>query len=135
MKDMSAMININTHLKGVLVFSDVLDIGFLLIFRIWHYVQKGSGSILISMYFQTIIISLSSGNVVNPCPNLWCNNSRKSFFLGICFNDFGFSLVFTQNECFICALCRNITAFYSISLNKTVNTIFEKGRYVPSSLT
>ena len=41
-------------------------------------------------------------------------------FFGICFCDYDFSFVFTKNVCFRCALCGNVTLFYQLSLNKTV---------------
>ena len=45
---------------------------------------------------------------------------KKYISLWICFCNFGFSFVFTKNACFLCAMCGNTTAFYSISLEKIV---------------
>ena len=44
--------SMNTHFKGVLVFSNVFDPGLWLIFAIWHDVQKGSGYNLSSIFCQ-----------------------------------------------------------------------------------
>ena len=89
---MAGIISMNTHLKGVLVFSGVFDLEFLLIVDKWHDVQKGSGSTLRTAYCQTSTVSPFSTYLVNMFPNIWCNISIESFFLRICFCDFEFYL-------------------------------------------
>ena len=42
LEDISGMVSMKTHLKGVLVFRGFFDIGFLLIVEILLDVQKGS---------------------------------------------------------------------------------------------
>ena len=61
---MAGMMSMNTHLKGVLGFSDTLDPGFLLIFEIWYYEQKWSGSTLKSMSCQKF-------QYLQPLVTLW----------------------------------------------------------------
>ena len=80
---MSGIIIMKTHLKGVLSCSGILDPYFLFIVHILHDIQKGSGSTLGSIYCQTFAVSLSSGNLADLCPNIWCNNYKEIFFLGV----------------------------------------------------
>ena len=108
------MLSMNTYFKGVLGFSGVFDLGFLLIFYIWHDVQKGSGSTLRSISFQTFTVSPSRRF---PFSNILCNNSRSISFLGFYFDS---SFVFTNNACFLCALCSNFTALCWLSINKNM---------------
>ena len=118
---MAGIMSMNTHFKGVLIFIGVFDLDFLFIVDIWHDTKKGSGSTLISMSCQKKSVYPAIIELLDLCPNIWCNNSRETFFLGICFCDFDFSFVFTKNACFICALCGNVTTLCSLSLNKTVS--------------
>ena len=116
------MLSMNTHLKGVLVFIGVFDLGFIFIVEIWHDVHNGSGYTLISISCQTISVYPDSRDLVDLCPNLWCNNSKEIFFWGILFCGFKFSFVFTKNACFFFAVCGNFATFCSLSLKKTVKT-------------
>ena len=122
LEDMAGMISMNTHLKSVLGFRAVFDLYFLFIVDIWHNVNKGSVSTLMSMSCQNVSVSPTSSELLDLCPNLWCNNSKETLFLGICFCDFDFYFIFTKNACFICALCGNVIAFCSLSLDKTVKS-------------
>ena len=126
LEDMAGMVSMNTHLKGVLGFRGVSDLEFLFIVYIWHDVHNGSGSKLSQMYWQTYTISTTSGDLLDLCPNLWCNNPKDNFFLGILFCDFDSSFVSTKNICFCCGLCGNITAFYLLSLKKNVQNYLWK---------
>ena len=135
LEDVTSMISINTHLKGVLGFIDVFDLYFLFIVDIWHDVNNVSGYTLSSIYCQTFTVSLASSDLVDIFPNLWYNNSKENFFLGICFCDFDFSFVSTKNACFLCVLCSNVTVFCSSSLKKKFQNTILKGRYVSNSLT
>ena len=64
------------------------------------------------------------------CPNLWWNNPKEIFLLGICFCDLDFSLVCTKKSCFLCALCGNFTTFCLLSPKKTVqNTLWKRQVY------
>ena len=124
------MMSMNTHLKCALGFSGVFDTGFLLIFDIWHDVQKGSVSSLSLISWQTFSVYPAISNLMDPCPNIWCNNYKGTLFLGICFCDFDFSFVFTKDKCFLCKLCDNVTAFCSLSPKKTVqNPLWKRGAY------
>ena len=80
---LSGIIIMKTHLKGVLSCSGILDPAFLFIVHILHDIQKGSVSTLGSINFQTFAVSLSSGNLTDLCPYLWCNNYREIFFLEV----------------------------------------------------
>ena len=82
---MDVMMPINTHLKGVLVFRVVFNSAFLLIVFFWHDVQKGSVSTLSSMSCQTFAVPTPSIYLVDLCTNLWWNNYKETFFLGIYF--------------------------------------------------
>ena len=89
--------------------------------NIWYDVQNGSGYTLISMSCQTFSFYPASSDLVYLCHNLWCHNSRKKLFLGICFCDFDISFVFTQKACFICAQSCNVTTFFLLSLKNRAN--------------
>ena len=123
------MMSINSHLKGVLVFSGVFDLGFSLTVDIWYDVHKGSGSTLRSKYCQTLAVSLVISYLLDLCPNLWCNNSRAILFLGGF--DFDFSFVFAKNACFLCTLCYNVTAFCWLELNTTMQKPLWKSQVCP----
>ena len=127
----AVMMSMDTHLKVVLDFGVVFYLYFLLIVKIWHDVQNGAGSTLISMSCQQFSVSPASINLVDLCPNIWCNNSKKKVFLGICFCDFHFSFIFTKNAFFLCALCVNVTALCSLSLKKTVQNPLLKRKLCP----
>ena len=71
------------------------------------------------MSCQSFAVSPGSSDLLELSPNLWCNNTKEKLFLGICFCDFDFTIIFTKNACFLCDLCGNVTAFYSLSLRKT----------------
>ena len=101
----SGMIFTDTHLKGLLGFGGVFDIGFLFIVEIWHDVKKGSGYILNSISCQTFAVSTSSSDFVDLFPNIWLNYYKETFFLGICICDFDFSFIFYQKCMFyMCAV-------------------------------
>ena len=102
--------------------------------EIWHDIQNGSGSTLISMSCQKLAVSMASSVLVDLCPNIWCNHPKETFFLGIFLCDFDIPFVFTKNACFICVMCGNVAAFCLLSLKKTVQKLLWKGRYVPNSL-
>ena len=85
LEDEAVMVSINNHFKGVLGFSGVSDLGFLLIFDIWYDINKGSGSTLKSMYSQNITISTGSSHLMGLCHNIWCNNSMENSFCGVAF--------------------------------------------------
>ena len=92
LEDKAGMISINTHLKDDLGFIGIFDLGFLFIVGILHYVHKGSVSTPISVSCQTLEVSPASSELVDLCPNLWCNNSRYNFFLEIFDLHFSFFL-------------------------------------------
>ena len=64
------IISIKTHLKGAFGFSGILELAFLFIEDIWHDMQKGSGSILISTSSHTLAVSPAMNYLVDMCPNL-----------------------------------------------------------------
>ena len=70
MEDVSGMISMNTHLKGVLDFRGVFGISFLFIVEILHDMHNGSGSNLRSIYFPKTAVSPASSYPVDMCPNL-----------------------------------------------------------------
>ena len=79
--------------------------------------KKGSGFILSLIYFQIIAVSPEINDLVDLCPNIWCNNPKAILFLGAILFDVEISFVFTKNECFLCALCGRVTEFFSVSTN------------------
>ena len=116
-------------MKGVFGFSEFLDLAFLFIEEIWHDVQKGSWSILSSIPFQTFAVSTAINDLVDLCPNLWCNNSKATFFLGA--NLFYFYFIPPKKACFRCALCGKVTGFFSLSPKYTVQNPCEINKYIP----
>ena len=129
----TGIITMKTHVKGVLLCSVILELGFLLIVDIWNHVQKGSGSTLGSTSCKTFAVYSSNSDLVALCPNLWCNNYRENFFLGVCFCNFDFYFVFTKNACFLCALSRDCILFV-ITEENSAKTFVKKNKYVPNSL-
>ena len=70
LEDMAGIISMNTHLKGVLGFRGVFDIGCSVIVEIWYDVQNVSGYILSSIACQNFSVYPASSNLVDLCPNL-----------------------------------------------------------------
>ena len=93
--------------------------------------QKGSGSILSSTPSQTLEASPANNYLVYLCPNLWCSNSKETLFLAGNFFFFDFSMIFPRNACFLCALCGNVTEFFSFSTNYTVQNPIWKIQVCP----
>ena len=54
---------------------------------------------------------------------IWCNNTKESLFLCATFLDLAFYF-FTKNECFLCALCGIVTAFFLLFPNYTMQKHF-----------
>ena len=125
LEHISGMISMDTHLKGYLGYRGFFDLRFLFIVEILNDVHNGSVSTLSSTCCQNIAVSPSSGDIVDMWPNIWCNNSRETLFLGIWFVDFYFSFVFT-NACFLCAMCGNVTAFCVLLLKNHATHFMKK---------
>ena len=92
-----------------------------------------SGSILSSVTLQTFAVYIVINGMVGLCPNLWCNNSRATFFLGAILFYFDICFIIPKYECSRCALCgkviafspcRQITPYQKPLLNKQVCTKF-----------
>ena len=96
--------------------------------HIWHDVHNGSVSILSSVSFQICSVYPASSDIVDLCPNFWCDNPKENVFLGIWFCAFDFSFIFTKNACFLFVTCVNVTAFCSMSMNNTVKTSLWKSQ-------
>ena len=109
-------------------------LALLFIEDICHDVKKGSGYILSSTSFQKFSVSPAINDLVDLCPNLWCNNPKATLFLGATFFDLYFSFVLIKNECFICALCGRVTAFYFYHQSTPCKTLCEINKYLPNSL-
>ena len=105
------IISIKKHFKGDFGFSEISDLVFLCIEEIWHDVQKGYGSILSSISSQKLSVSPANNYMMDLWPNLWCNNSRAILYLAVNFFVFDISFLSPKNACFLCELCRNVTAF------------------------
>ena len=58
--------------------------------------QKGSIYIIISIYWKHSAVSLSINDLLDLCPNIWCNNSKATSFRGDIFFDLVFYFVFTK---------------------------------------
>ena len=125
------IIPIKTHFKGAFVLSGILDLSFLFIEEIWHDVQKGSGSILSSISPKTFTVSPANNDLVDLCPNIWCNNYKAIFFLAGNSFFFDFSVIFPRNVCFLCALCGNVTAFFFYAPKYTVQNPLWKRQVCP----
>ena len=67
---MAGMMSMNNHLKCVLGFRGVFDLDFFFIVDIWNNVQKGSEYNLSSISYQTFVLSQTSSDLVELCPNL-----------------------------------------------------------------
>ena len=107
MEEMACMMSMKTYLKGVQGFRGVFNLGFLLIVEIWHYVQKGSGSTLSSMYFQIFSVSSSSSDLLNLCPGLSALEDTR-YIEGYIFHDSFVSILFYDILSFlsVCKSCR-----------------------------
>ena len=94
--DVDGMISIKAYLKGAFGFSGFLDLAFLFVEYIWHDVQKGSGYILSSISCQIFSAYPSLNDLLDMCPNLWCNNST-SFYVPLSFLN-AFLLLLPKNH-------------------------------------
>ena len=130
-EDIAGMMSMNTNLQGVLGFRVVFDIYSLFIVDIWNDVQKGSGSIMISMSFQKVSAYPASSDLVDLCTNIWCNHSKETLFLWIFFYDFDCFFIFTKNACFLCAMYGNVTVLCSLSLKKNAQNHLWKSQVCP----
>ena len=122
-EDMVGMMSMETHLKCVLGFRGVVDIDFYILWISDMMCRKDQYLPLVQClakhfkYLQPVVILWT-------CVLIFYATILKKFSLRGFFCDFYLSLIFTKNECFICALCGNFTAFCSLSPNKTVtNTL------------
>ena len=80
---------------------------------------------------QIFAVYPASNDLVDMCPNIWCNNSKETFFLAICFFDFDFYFVFNEDACFLCALCGKVTPFCALLLKTTVQNPLWKRQVCP----
>ena len=55
----------------------------------------------------------------------------KQFYFLLEFFFFDISLIFPRNACFFCALCGNVTAFFSFAPKYTVKNLYEKIQVCP----
>ena len=113
-------------MQGAFSFNGVLDQAFLFVEDIWHDVQKGSGSILSSISFQNFAVSQAINDMVDLCPNLWCNNPKATFLLDVTLFDLAlYKYIFlTKNTCFLCEVCARVTTFFLLLPNYTVQNPF-----------
>ena len=134
MEHVAGMMSMNTHLKVLLNFKDFFDVAFLFIVEIWHYVHNGSVYTLSSIYCQTFSVSPEISDLVDLCPNLWCNSSKENFFLGIYFFVFDFSFLFTKIVFFFVRCALVSPDYVCCHWRKLCKTIYEKVMYVINSL-
>ena len=127
----NVIISIKRHLKGTFGFSGNLDPVFLFIEEIWHDVQKGSGSILSSIYSQIWAVCPANNDMMDLWLNIWYNKSKAIFFLDGKFFVFDISLIFLNNASFLCALCGYVTAFFSFAPKYTVQNPFWNKQVYP----
>ena len=92
------IISIKTHFKGAFAFSAFLDLAFLFIEENFHDVQKGYGSIIISIYYQILVVYPSNNDMLDIWPNLLCNNYKAVFFLDGNFFVFDIYFIFPKNS-------------------------------------
>ena len=120
------IISIKTHLEGAFGFSGILDLAFLFVEEIWHYVKKGSGYVLRYTSPQILALSPANNDLVDLWHNLWSNNSKAIFLLDGKFFVFDISLISHQNECFVSVLGGNVTDFSLLLQVLTVQNPFWK---------
>ena len=125
------IMSIKTHLKGAFVFNGFLDVVFFFIGKISHDVQKGSGSILSSISFQTLAVSPAINDLVDLYPNRWYDNYKAIFFLGANFFVFDISFLYPKNTCLLCELCGKVTAFFSLFTKYTVQNPLRNKQVCP----
>ena len=114
-------------MEGEFGFNGFLDIYFLCIGYMWYDVQKGSGSSICSISYQTFAVSPAINDLVDLCPNIWCNISKETFLLGATFFDLSFSFVFKINVLFLSALWGRVNTFFFLSPNYNVqNPLWNK---------
>ena len=116
---MDRIITMNTHLKGDLGFR-----GFLWYSILVHCWDMTWCTERVGIYFDLnelpkFRVSIAINDLVDLCPNLWCNNLKETLLFGICFCNFDFPFICTKNACFCCVLCINFTTFCSLTLKNT----------------
>ena len=77
--------------------------------------QKGSEYILSLISSQTLSLYPAINDMVDLCPNLWCNNYKTIFFL-----DDNLFALFPPKLYYLCALYGKLTVFFSSDPNYTV---------------
>ena len=126
------MMSRNTHLKGILDFRGVPDIGFFYLF--WR------SDMMCRMYQDLPQYKCLTKNLqyLKLVVTLWIYVfisdaiiSKILCFPVFCLDDFEFSFVLTIIACFLCAFYGNVTVVCSLSLKKPCKNIFENRRYVP----
>ena len=114
------IISIKTHLRGNFDLSRFSDLAFLFIQEIWHDVQRGYGSILISNSSQTLAVSQSNNDLVYLWHNIWWNNCKAIFFLDGIFFVIDIFFISPKSACLLCSICGNVTVFFSFAPMYTV---------------
>ena len=122
----SSIISVKIHLKGAFGFNVFLDLVFFME-DIYHDVQKGYVSKLSSISSQKLAVNPDINDLLDLFPNIWCNNSKATFFLCANFFVFDICFIFTKSSYFRCAICGKLTTFFSLSPKYTVqNTSWDK---------
>ena len=91
--------SIKPHLNGAFGSIGFLDLAILFMEEIWHDVQKGTGSILISISSQKLAVSPANNDLVDLWPNLWCKSYKAIPFRYGNFFVFDISFIFPNNAC------------------------------------
>ena len=91
---------------------------------------KWYGYILSSTSSHTLAVSPAFNDMVDLCPNLWCNNPKAIFFLAGYF--FDFSMIFPGKSCFLTVLCSNVTALSYFAPKYTVQNPLRKRHICPA---
>ena len=95
---------------------------------------KGSGSILSSISFRSFEVSTAINDMIDLCPNLWCNNST-AIFLYVVFSLTCHFLFLPNMHVASVHYVEESKLFFSYLQIKTFKTLCEINKYITNSLT
>ena len=135
LEDMAGMVSMNTHLKGVLVFSGVFDIVFCGLFRYDNMFRKGQDLPLDKFLYKNL-------QYLQPLVTLWtCVLISDAIILEkVSFGVFAFMIltfILFLPKVHVSSARYVVISTRSVNWNqrKPYKTFSEKCRYIPNSLT
>ena len=123
-------IPIKNQLEGWLWLQCNFSPSLFVYWRNLKWITKGSGYILSSTSSQTLAVYPSNSNLVDLCPNHWCNNSKGIFYLAGNFFFFDFSMIFPVNHVYFVHCVVMLLHSSPFLLIKPWKTLCEKDKYV-----